>query len=162
MKNFIVLLLGIIFIIFENSVLNYMPIFEATINLSLVYIIFISLSLEKNEGAIIGLVMGIFKDILVGRFLGLNGLIFFVVGYILGVMKDKIFKDNIITVLVLVVFSTIFDCAIQFLMASYFVSTQSISKFLYKGMILIPLLHVVFTTLIYRFLRNFIKRIDNI
>ncbi|WP_066070552.1 rod shape-determining protein MreD [Alkalithermobacter thermoalcaliphilus] len=162
MRNLLVLLLGVVILILENSIFNYMNIFKVSINFLLIYMVFVSLSLDKKQGAFTGLILGIIKDISVGKFLGLNAFILFVVGYVLGILKDKVFKENIFTVLVLVIFSTIFDNSLQFLLSSYFLAGKPLYLFVYRGIFLIPLLNLIFSLLLYRPLKRFIKIIESV
>lgn len=162
MKNFILVFLGIILIILENSILNYIDIFDISINIVLIYVSIIPLYSKKIEGAFIGLALGFIKDILIGKFWGLNAIILFLIGYGYGILKDKIFKDSISTVVILVCFSSIFESVIKFVFMNNFFNNENIMFFIYKGIILIPSLNVVLTLLIYNFLIDFIKKIERI
>lgn len=162
MKNFILVFLGVILIILENSILNYIDIFGISINMLLIYMSIIPLFLKRNEGAFIGLVLGILKDVLIGRFLGLNAVIFFLIGYAYGILKDKIFKDSIVTIVILVCLSTFFESTIKFIFMNSFFNNESIMFFIYKGLILIPILNIIGTLLVYGFLYDFIKKIEHI
>ncbi|SHJ52706.1 rod shape-determining protein MreD [Tepidibacter formicigenes] len=162
MKNFILVVLGITVVILENSVLNYIDIFSLSINMSIIYISIISLFLKRNQGAFIGLIVGLFKDILVGRFLGVNAVLFFLIGYIYGILQDKIFKDNSITIVILIFFSSIFESSINFIFFKSFFGSDKIIFSIYKGFIVIPLLNVIVALFVHRFLINFVKKLNNI
>ncbi|SHG88239.1 rod shape-determining protein MreD [Tepidibacter thalassicus] len=162
MKNFILVFLGMTLIILENSVLNYIDIFDLSINMSIIYISIISLFLKRNQGAFIGLILGFFKDILIGRFLGINALIFFVIGYVYGILKDKVFKENVMTIVILIFFSSIFESFINFIFLKSFFTSSKIIISIYKGFVIIPILNVVVALFVHKFLIDFIKKLDNI
>jgi len=90
MKKVLLCLLGLLLVIVENSILNYINILGVSINLILIYIIFISLYSDSLEGGIIAAIVGLLKDITVGGVFGINALILFVVAYVIGYMREKL------------------------------------------------------------------------
>ncbi len=162
MKNIILILIGIFIIIIENSIVNYIDIFNISLNVSIVYISIISLFVKRNEGALIGLILGILKDILIGRFMGINALVFFVVGCLYGILQDKIFKENVTTILILTFFSSVLDSSVNCLLLKSSFASEKILFSLIKGFVFIPVLNTVFALLIYKVLIDFVKKIDNI
>ncbi len=162
MKNFILILIGTVFVILENSVLNYFHIFGVSMNILLIYISIIPLFLKKNEGAMIGLILGLLKDVLIGRILGLYGLLFFLIAYLYGILKDKIFKDNVMTMVILVGFSTLIESIVKFSFTNALFHNEKMMVFIYKGLILIPFLNILGTLVAYKALVPFLKKIEHI
>ena len=83
MKKVYLCLLGIAILILENSITNYITIFGVTIDFLLIFLTIISLYLDDLESSIIGAVLGLLKDISVGGIFGVNGLIYFLICYII-------------------------------------------------------------------------------
>ncbi|WP_099187563.1 rod shape-determining protein MreD [Tepidibacter mesophilus] len=162
MKNIILILIGIFIIIIENSIVNYIDIFNMSLNICIVYVSIISLFVKRNEGALIGLILGLLKDILIGKIIGVNALIFFVIGYLYGILQDKIFKDSVTTILILAFFSSVFEFFINFLLLKSLFANEKILFSFIKGVIFIPVLNTVFALVIYKVLIDFVKKIDNI
>ncbi|CAH2214257.1 rod shape-determining protein MreD [Tepidibacter aestuarii] len=162
MKNIILILVGIFIIIIENSIVNYIDIFDISLNMSIVYITIISLFVKRNEGALIGLVLGILKDALIGKFIGVNALVFFVIGYVYGILEDKIFKHNVTTILILTFFSSLFESLINCILLKSLFASEKILFSLIKGVVFIPTLNMLFALVIYKVLIDFVKKIDNI
>lgn len=162
MKNIILILIGIFIILIENSIMNYIDIFNISLNASIVYISIISLFVKRNEGALIGLILGLLKDILIGRFIGVNALVFFVIGYLYGILQDKIFKENITTIFILTLFSSLFDSLVNCLLLKSSFESEKILFSLVKGTFFIPILNTIFALIIYKALINFVKKLDDI
>jgi rod shape-determining protein MreD len=70
----------------------------------------------RNRGAVIGFLMGILQDIIFGRTIGLNALVFMVIGYLIGLMDQKISKDNLLIPFVLTMLATVFYETINLLL----------------------------------------------
>ncbi|MCT4508335.1 MAG: rod shape-determining protein MreD [Tepidibacter sp.] len=162
MRNIILILIGIFIIIIENSIVNYIDIFNISLNLCIIYISIISLFIKRNDGALIGLILGILKDILIGRFIGVNALVFFIIGYLYGILKDKIFKESVTSILILTFFSSLFDSLINCLLLKSSFASEKILFSLIKGFVFIPALNMLFALIVYKALIDFVKKLDNI
>ena len=90
MKKILLCLLGILLVIVEMSITNYIDLFNVSFNLVIIYITIISLNLDKTEVSIIGAIIGLVKDMAVGGIFGVNGLILFTVGYGISKVKNEI------------------------------------------------------------------------
>lgn len=94
----IYLVLGLIIIvslILQNAILPYMTIFGVMGNLSLGVVISIALLGKKPYASISGLILGLLQDILFSSIVGINALIYFIIGYILERADLHISRDNI-------------------------------------------------------------------
>ena len=64
MKRVLLYIIGLLIIIIENSILNYINIFDTSFNLLIIYISIISLYLDELEVGIIGaILLDLLKDI---------------------------------------------------------------------------------------------------
>ena len=80
MKKVLLCLLGILLVLVEMSITNYIDIFNVSFNLLTIYITIISLYLDETDASIIGAIIGLVKDIVVGGIFGVNALILFTIG----------------------------------------------------------------------------------
>ena len=74
MKKVLLCLLGILLVLVEMSITNYIDIFNVSFNLLTIYITIISLYLDETDASIIGAIIGLVKDIAVGGIFGVNAL----------------------------------------------------------------------------------------
>ncbi|EKC62335.1 conserved hypothetical protein, membrane, partial [human gut metagenome] len=88
-------LLGILLVLVEMSITNYIDIFNVSFNLLTIYITIISLYLDETDASIIGAIIGLVKDIVVGGIFGVNALILFTIGYGISFLKIKYIKKAI-------------------------------------------------------------------
>ena len=72
MKKVLLCLLGILLVLVEMSITNYIDIFNVSFNLLTIYITIISLYLDETDASIIGAMIGLVKDIVVGGIFGVN------------------------------------------------------------------------------------------
>lgn len=79
MKKVLLCLLGILLVLVEMSITNYIDIFNVSFNLLTIYITIISLYLDETDASIIGAIIGLVKDIVVGGIFGVNALILFTI-----------------------------------------------------------------------------------
>ncbi|CBH21513.1 membrane protein of unknown function [Acetoanaerobium sticklandii] len=111
MKNILYFVIGLLLIVFSNTILNDIDLifFSYRPNLMLIYLVFISIYIGAEKASIIGLALGLIIDISVGKYFAYYGLLFISIGYLYGSLKEKVFKENIFTVILLVVIATIID-----------------------------------------------------
>lgn len=81
-------------LILEATLLEFFRIAGVKPDLLLLLLIFYSLEHGTSQGAALGLIYGLLEDLCEGRFLGLNALIKMLVGYAVGLGKDKLNRDN--------------------------------------------------------------------
>lgn len=115
-------------IIIVNLVLqgSLLPFFEFLVflpNPALVSVLVIAILKDKYYGAFFGLAMGLFQDLLYGDIVGLHALIYFLIGYSIGSIKELINGENIFIPFVFSGISTMLYNLIYFL-AMYFLSKR--------------------------------------
>lgn len=108
MTIFILLLVVLVNFILQSTILPYMPILGVVPNISLLVVITISLYKGKLYGGIIGIIIGLIQDILFSPIIGLNAFIFFFAGYLIGLIENKLIKDNIIIPILLSIIGTLY------------------------------------------------------
>lgn len=89
-------LLFLIAAVIQSTILARVTIFSIRIDLFLIIVISFALLKGRKTGMIVGFIVGFIQDLLVGRFLGLHAISRMIVGYLLGLMEQRVFKENLI------------------------------------------------------------------
>lgn len=104
---FIISLIILFNLIFQSTLFQWIGIYGVVPNTALILVMSFSIYSGKNRGAIIGFSIGILQDVVFGRTIGLNALIFMIIGYLVGFMDQKIFKDSLLIPFTLTILTTI-------------------------------------------------------
>ena len=94
MKALYIILISIFSLIIQSTILKHFTILGITPNLALIVLVCFSIFKGKYKGAFLGVFIGIIQDIIFSSVIGVNTLIYFLVGYVVGLFDDKVFKDN--------------------------------------------------------------------
>lgn len=102
----IIVMFFIIYFLQENF-FNWFTIAGIKPNLFVIFILFIGLFAGKKIGAILGLIFGVYLDLLLGRTIGVSGIMLGLIG-LLGEYFDKNFsKESRVTIMLMIIGSTI-------------------------------------------------------
>ncbi|MCL5058687.1 MAG: rod shape-determining protein MreD [Actinobacteria bacterium] len=119
---FLLLLMGLA-IFFQVTLLNFFPVFGVKPDLVLMIVVFNSFLKGSREGALTGLLGGIFIDLATGSYIGMNALALMIVGYLVGFTESKIYKDSAIIIVFLVWMASFLDQLITYILL-YFMNVQ--------------------------------------
>ncbi len=111
MKKVYLYIWAIVILILENSITNYISIFGVTIDFLLIFLTIVSLYLDELQSSVMGAIIGLMKDITVGGIFGLNGLIYFLICYIISFSRKKIYKESKNSIMALILYKA-FDKSI--------------------------------------------------
>lgn len=159
MKRVLLCILGILLVTVEGSITNYIDIFGVSFNLALIFITIIALYLDELEVGIIGAIIGLVKDIVIGGVFGLNGLILFSISYGISHLKDKIYKESYITILTLVCITSIFDSVINITASTLVYNSYGISSLALRGIVVIPILNSLLSLILYKLFKKSIYKL---
>lgn len=95
MTIFLLALYIVINIIFQSTILPYLAIFGFVPNTALVLVVLISIIRGKYYGIFFALAIGLLEDVLFGATIGLNGLLYSMIGFSIGSLKNILNTDNI-------------------------------------------------------------------
>lgn len=159
MKRLILYIVGILIIILENTVTNYIDVFGVSLNILLIYMTIISLYIDELEIGIVASILGVIKDITVGAMFGINAITLFIISFSISYLRKKIYKENYITILVLVFITSIVDSVINMILVRtlYIVDTSSIM--LYRGFIVYPIINCIISIFMYKLSKEYISRL---
>ena len=159
MKKVLLCLLGILLVLVEMSITNYIDIFNVSFNLLTIYITIISLYLDETDASIIGAIIGLVKDIAVGGIFGDNALILFTIGYGISFLKNKIYKESNITIFALVFIASLFDSMVNIVAVIPVYNTYGILNLVTKGILTIPLINSTLSVLLYNLFKTSILKL---
>lgn len=143
-------LLILINIVFQSSILPYFTLFGFVPNTGLVLIVIIALRQGKYYGGFFGLGLGLIQDILFGQVIGVNALIFFILGYVVGMIQEVLDIENIIIPILTSAISTIFY-NFFFYIIMFFLSRDIPMEIMMRNVFSIEILYnVVLAALIYK------------
>ena len=159
MKKVLLCLLGILLVLVEMSITNYIDIFNVSFNLLTIYITIISLYLDETDASIIGAIIGLVKDIAVCGIFGVNALILFTIGYGISFLKNKIYKESNITIFALVFIASLFDSMVNIVAVIPVYNTYGILNLVTKGILTIPLINSTLSVLLYNLFKTSILKL---
>ncbi len=137
-------------IIFQSSILPYFTLFGFTPNTGLILVIIIALRQGKYYGGFFGLGLGLVQDILFGHAIGVNALVFFIMGYVIGMIQDVLDIENIVIPIFSSIVGTIFY-NFSFYIIMFFLSKDIPTEIMMKNVFSIEILYNAITAaLIYK------------
>ncbi|MEG2670006.1 MAG: rod shape-determining protein MreD, partial [Oscillospiraceae bacterium] len=80
--------------VFQPTLIKSLAIYGITPNLFLIVAVIFGFLRGKNEGAIGGFVLGLVFDLLVGRFIGLNAILYMYIGFCTGLLGEYYFRQS--------------------------------------------------------------------
>ena len=92
--------------ILQTTVLQYIPIFGATPNTALVFVVCYAILRGDAEGGIVGLAAGLLRDIYFGPVIGVHALLCMLTGFLCGKPFKHFFRENYAAPVILVAAST--------------------------------------------------------
>lgn len=107
MKSIIIGLIIVFNLILQSTLFQWFKIYGVVPNTALIIVISFAIYSGKMEGAIIGFCAGILQDIIFGRTIGLNTSVLMITGYLVGLMNQKIIKENLIIPFLLTISTTV-------------------------------------------------------
>lgn len=147
---FLIILILIINFIFQTTILPNFTIAGVAPNTALILIIIVALLKGKYKGAFIGLAAGLLQDMFFSKIIGINALIFFLIGYIAGMLDNRTFKQGLIVPFITIVIST-FSYHIIYYMFMMFLSRDVSFFFMIKNIVF---KEAIYNSIIFIFLYN--------
>ena len=113
-------LICILFIItiFQTVVIPHFAVLGATPDFFLIFTVFYSLNVDIKRGAIVNWVCGILKDTFSLGIFGISSFLLVLVGYIIGCVREFVFKEHPLTQVLITFLSAVFYglCYLLFLL----------------------------------------------
>lgn len=154
-------LLVIALLIIQGTVFKYIEVAHVKPNLFLITVISYAILRGDVEGAILGLCVGLFQDIFFGKAIGLNALLYMLVGYFAGKPFSNFYFENLIFPITLVlIFSLLYDSVFNF-SNNFFKEGYNFSYFFYRIILGSAIYNVIASPLIYKIVFEINNRIEN-
>lgn len=150
MRTKLLLFVGLLIIIIENSITNFIPIFSVNVNIVLIYIVFISLYLREIEAIFIGMILGLIIDISVGGILGVSTIGYMLSAYFISSVRNKIFRENISIIVGMVLVVTIANNLFEGVLSIYIYGIYHVIYSMIKALLIAPILNAVVGYLLYK------------
>ena len=93
--------------ILQSTILSHINVFGIIPNTGLIIIVAIALLRGRRTGGIVGLLVGLLQDVMFSPVMGVNGFYIFFVGYFVGMIEDKLSKDNLLIPFIMTAGTTI-------------------------------------------------------
>ena len=140
MRYFIIVGIVILNFLFQSTIFQYFSIMGVVPNTSLIIIVSFALLSGKRTGAILGLCIGLLQDIFFCDVIGVNTLIYFIIGYLIGLTNQKVFKENMFLPFAFTGFATVFYHIVYFFFM-YFLSVDVQFVNIIKNIIIIEVFY---------------------
>ncbi|MDY2794392.1 MAG: rod shape-determining protein MreD [Peptostreptococcus porci] len=148
MKNIFVFIVGLIIIVLETFFTNYIGAYFS-VNILLIFVIFISLYIDRSYSLIITGILGLIGDLATGGIIGVTSILFLGTSYFLSSIEKSIFKDNKLIVSLLVFVVSIVYSILDVVTASIFFMPTPLLVGLLKSVIVIPISNTVVAYVLY-------------
>jgi len=86
----------------QVTLLNFLSIWGVKPDLVLIIVAFNAFLRGSREGSLIGFIGGLFEDLAVGSYIGINALSLMAAGYLVGLTESKLYRDSSLMVVALI------------------------------------------------------------
>lgn len=152
MKDRYLVIISFFIVIIQTSTISYIEIGGLRPSLPLIFLIIFTVAFGHLKGLRSSIYLGLPLDILIGKGLGTYTALFLIISYAISSIEEKIFKDNFITPLILIVgasfFEIIYFSFVTYLSTSFF---QGIAWTI-KAIILYSLCNILIGIPLYTFI----------
>lgn len=143
-------------VILQNTVLSRIPVFGATMHLSLAFIVCLSVLYGAKRGGYTGLGIGLLEDVVFETVLGVRALGYFIIGYAIGESMKNTTSNRTLGVFATMgatVFNTVFYIIVQILLGKQNMSFAYFQGPIFVECILNGLLYLALLEILKRFLK---------
>ncbi|MCG8538903.1 MAG: rod shape-determining protein MreD [Clostridia bacterium] len=156
MKGYLLFAMVIGNFILQTTIFQYFRVAGILLNTALLIVVTISTIYGRKDGVTAGILAGLLQDLFFSKAIGINILIYASIGYIIGGIEDKIFKDNYITPSLLISCSTLYYHTLYFVLM-YFLRYAIIYMDILKSVVLVEMIYNLIVGII--FYRIFYRRV---
>ncbi|WZL71583.1 rod shape-determining protein MreD [Clostridiaceae bacterium 35-E11] len=161
MRAFAVSIIIITNFIIQSTLLQHFKVLGIIPNTALIIVVGFAILWGKSRGAMIGFFTGMLQDILLGSLLGVNAMIYMLIGYNIGTFEKNIYKDNNLTPIFFTIISTVLY-HLMFYIVMYMTHNQMPILILMRKIIFPEVIYNgIVSTFVYRLLYN-LTRYPNI
>lgn len=140
MKGNVLSLIIIFNFLLQSTIFQHLRIANVLPNTALIIIVIISILNGRKKGITAGVLAGLLQDLFFSRAIGVNTLIYVLIGYVIGGLEKKLFKDNYLTPIFLISLSTLFYHVIYFVIM-YFLKSDIGFMFMLEKIFLVEFIY---------------------
>lgn len=109
MKDSLLIAVALFSALLQMTVFPFLDLFGVRPNLCLIILIAFTACFGQLKGIRMGIYLGLSLDVLIGKGLGVYTFLYMLIAYIFSSIEEKIFKDNLITPLILIVSASVIE-----------------------------------------------------
>ena len=128
----VVFLLAFLGLLLQSTIFSYATIAGVKPDFVLILVLFTAILEGPKRGAFFGYTLGLFEDIITGRFIGMNALSKGLTGLLIGWFADRTYSENLLVPIISVFTGTIINGLIFFILAKISGLNWAISLWLWK------------------------------
>jgi len=137
-------------IILESVLVNVLKIDTVKPDLILITVICLSFLSSSEEGVIVGFAGGLLKDLFSINILGTNALVKTIIGYISGIIRERIFYEHLLVIIIIATFFfTLLNNILIYLLLNAFHSNYNFAIIARKYILLQALINCVISPFIF-------------
>lgn len=140
MSIYMIILTIFINFILESTLFNRLSLFGVVPNIGLILIVIIAISRGRKVGGMAGLVTGMLSDVMFSPVVGVKALIYFFIGYTIGMSENKLSKDNIIIPIIMTIGATFFY-HLMYMLFMFFINNKIYMSGSFRTIFLLELLY---------------------
>lgn len=108
MTIILIFLTIILNLVLQSTIFPYFEILGKVPNTGLIIVVIIALARGRYYGGLFGMLIGLLQDILFSSTIGVNSLIYFFAGYLIGYVEDTFARDSVINIIIFTALATIY------------------------------------------------------
>ncbi len=124
-------------------------------NIFIIFVLFIGLFTNRTLGAIYGMVIGMFIDLVIGTKAGINSLALGIIGFLAAMFDKNFSKDSRMTIMLMVLVSTILAEVIIYIMNYIFLRTNIEVLNFIRILSIEVIFNIIITIIIYPLIQRF-------
>ncbi len=95
-------------LLLQSTVLPYFEILDKVPNTGLIIVVIIALAKGRYYGGLLGILIGLLQDVLFSTVIGVNSIIYFFAGYLIGYVEDTFARNSLINIIIFTALGTIY------------------------------------------------------
>ncbi len=108
MTIILIFLTIILNLVLQSTILPYFEIIGKVPNTGLIIVVIIALAKGRYYGGLFGMLIGLLQDMLFSTTIGVNAIIYFFAGYLIGYVEDTFARDSVINIIIFTALATIY------------------------------------------------------
>lgn len=137
---FLMILIIVINFLLNITILPYFEIMGIVPNTAIAMVVVIALSKGRYYGGFFGIFIGLLHDLFFSSHIGINALIYFFLGYLIGYLEGIFARDNLINPIIFTALGTVFYNLTYFAYL-YFSNVDFTAAFLFQRVISIEIIY---------------------